>query len=94
MQGANRRYDMIPWAAQNAVHPVTRIERGEGAYIYDSEGRKYLDFSSQLVNVNLGHGERIEWIKRRLLERGLEVRVIDHFILIGPPLSITAQEIA
>jgi len=56
MQGANRRYDLIPWAAQNAVHPVTRIERGEGAYIYDSDGRKYLDFSSQLVNVNLGHG--------------------------------------
>ena len=56
MQGSNRRYDLIPWAAQNAVHPVTRIERGEGAYIYDSDGRKYLDFSSQLVNVNLGHG--------------------------------------
>ena len=56
MQGANRRYDLIPWAAQNAVHPVTRMEHGEGAYIFDSEGRKYLDFSAQLVNVNLGHG--------------------------------------
>ncbi|MDP6590404.1 MAG: aminotransferase class III-fold pyridoxal phosphate-dependent enzyme [Alphaproteobacteria bacterium] len=56
MQGANRRYDLIPWAAQNAVHPVTRMEHGDGAYIFDSEGRKYLDFSAQLVNVNLGHG--------------------------------------
>ena len=56
MQGANRRYDMIPWAAQNAVHPVMKMERGEGVYIFDAEGRKYLDFSSQLVNVNLGHG--------------------------------------
>ena len=48
----------------------------------------------QPLSANFGHGEHIEWIKRRLLEFGLEVRVIDHFILIGPPLSITAQEIA
>ncbi len=33
MQGANRRYNMIPWAAQNAVHPVTQMSRGEGVYI-------------------------------------------------------------
>ncbi|MBI06821.1 MAG: hypothetical protein CMM54_07570 [Rhodospirillaceae bacterium] len=56
MQGANRRYDIIPWAAQNAVHPVTKMVRGEGIYIFDADGQKYLDFSSQLVNVNLGHG--------------------------------------
>ena len=42
MTGANRRYDLIPWAAQNAVHPVTQIERGEGAYIYDS-AKYFLD---------------------------------------------------
>ena len=41
-----------------------------------------------------GHGESIDWIKRRVLELGLEVRGSDHFILIGPPLSITAEEIA
>ena len=52
------------------------------------------DKTRQPLSANFGHGEQIEWIKRRLLELGLEVRVIDHFILIGPPLSITAQEIA
>ena len=30
--GANRRYDIIPWAAQNALAPVIEMERGEGAY--------------------------------------------------------------
>ncbi len=53
--GANRRYDIIPWAAQNAIDPVIEMERGEGAYIYDTGGKRYLDFSSQLVNVNLGY---------------------------------------
>ena len=53
--GANRRYDIIPWAAQNAVEPVIEMERGEGVYFYDTAGKRYLDFSSQLVNVNLGY---------------------------------------
>lgn len=77
--------------AQNAVDPVTQIERVESTYIYDSDGRQYLDFSSQLININLGHGESIDWIKRRVLELGLEVRVSDHFIMISSQLSITAE---
>ncbi len=79
--------------AQNAVDPVTQIERVESTYIYDSDGRQYLDFSSQLININLGHGESIDWIKRRVLELGLEVRVSDHFIMISSQLSITAEQI-
>ncbi|HJN61390.1 MAG TPA: aminotransferase class III-fold pyridoxal phosphate-dependent enzyme, partial [Alphaproteobacteria bacterium] len=46
------------------------------------------------LSAKFGHGDSIEWIKRRVLELGLEVRVSDHFILIGPPLCITAEEIA
>jgi len=46
------------------------------------------------LSASFGHGESIAWIKRRVLELGLEVRVSDHFMLIGPPLSITAEEIA
>ena len=53
--GANRRYDIIPWAAQNALEPVIEMESGEGVYFYDTAGKRYLDFSSQLVNVNLGY---------------------------------------
>ena len=94
IHGAARRYALITWVAQNAVDPVTQIERVESTYIYDSNGRQYLDFSSQLININLGHGESIDWIKRRVLELGLEVRVSDHFIhfiIISSQLSITAE---
>ena len=32
------------------------IERAEGVYLYDRDGNRYLDFSSQLMSVNIGHG--------------------------------------
>lgn len=48
------RYVIQPWVKQSAVTP-TAIAGGEGAWFWDYEGRRYLDFGSQLVNLNLGH---------------------------------------
>lgn len=42
------------WSAQRSLDPLP-IAGGEGAHFWDHEGRTYLDFSSQLVNVNLGY---------------------------------------
>ena len=39
-----------------ADHPVPTIERGLGAYIWDTDGRKYLDALSGLFVVQAGHG--------------------------------------
>ncbi len=41
-------------SAQGAIDPLP-IERAQGSYFWDYAGNRYLDFSSQLVNVNLGH---------------------------------------
>ncbi|MBV8149899.1 MAG: aminotransferase class III-fold pyridoxal phosphate-dependent enzyme, partial [Candidatus Eremiobacteraeota bacterium] len=49
------RYVLTPWLAQAGRRPPT-IVRGEGSYLYDSQGKRYLDFSAGLVAVNLGHG--------------------------------------
>ena len=43
------------WSAQADVEPL-RIVGGEGCRFRDAEGRSYLDFASQVVNLNLGHG--------------------------------------
>lgn len=51
----HRRFVLTPWSAQAALNPPV-IERAEGVYLYDLEGRRYLDLSSGLVAVNLGHG--------------------------------------
>jgi taurine--2-oxoglutarate transaminase len=39
------------------LSPIS-VERGEGVYLYDTEGKKYIDFSSGLMNVNIGHGDQ------------------------------------
>ena len=40
----------------DSQHPIPIIERGEGAYVYDTEGKRYLDGLSALFCVNAGHG--------------------------------------
>ncbi len=50
----NKDYTLASWQAQGAWNPMV-YERAEGAYIWDSTGKRYLDWSSQLVNVNIGH---------------------------------------
>lgn len=50
----SRNYTLVSWSAQGAWTPVP-MERGEGVYVWDASGKRYLDWSSQLVNVNVGH---------------------------------------
>ena len=50
----NREYTFFSWATQGTLDPIA-IERSEGVYLWDPDGRRYLDFSSQLMNVNIGH---------------------------------------
>jgi len=50
----DRAHVFHSWSAQGALDPV-EITGGLGSYFWDSTGKKYLDFSSQLVNLNIGH---------------------------------------
>ncbi|MBF6074096.1 aminotransferase class III-fold pyridoxal phosphate-dependent enzyme [Nocardia beijingensis] len=43
-----------PWSAQAELNPVP-ITGAFGSYFWDDTGKRYLDFSSQMVNVNIGH---------------------------------------
>ena len=51
---ADRAHVFHSWSAQGALRPLP-IARAEGSYFWDYDGHRYLDFSSQLVNTNLGH---------------------------------------
>ena len=50
----DRQYVFHSWSAQGAINPLP-IAKGEGVRFWDYDGTEYLDFSSQLVNLNLGH---------------------------------------
>src|SRR5512144_2746994 len=50
----SREYTFFSWSVQSAVNPIP-IVRGEGVYFWDANGKRYIDFSSQLMNLNIGH---------------------------------------
>jgi len=49
-----KAHTLYTWAKQSAVHPVP-IARAEGIYFWTPEGKRYTDFNSQLMSVNIGH---------------------------------------
>jgi taurine--2-oxoglutarate transaminase len=50
----NREYTFFSWSVQNQTVPIP-IVRAEGIHFWDADGKRYLDFSSQLMNMNIGH---------------------------------------
>jgi taurine---2-oxoglutarate transaminase len=51
----NLDYTLFSWSKQKGISPIA-VKYAEGVYLYDYDGKKYLDFSSGLMNVNIGHG--------------------------------------
>ncbi|MEW6716900.1 MAG: aminotransferase class III-fold pyridoxal phosphate-dependent enzyme [Chloroflexota bacterium] len=50
----NREYSFFSWSAQGKVDPIP-VKQAKGVYFWDQNGKRYMDFCSQLMNVNLGH---------------------------------------
>jgi 4-aminobutyrate aminotransferase-like enzyme len=50
----SREHVFFSWSVQRAVDPIP-VAGGEGVYYWDPEGRRYMDFSSQLMNLNIGY---------------------------------------
>ncbi len=51
---ADREYVFHSWSVQGTLNPMV-IKSGSGCKLWDFDGKEYLDFSSQLVNTNIGH---------------------------------------
>lgn len=58
---------LFAWSCQNNLNPIV-IDRAQGVHFWDNNNNKYLDFNSQTMCVNVGHGDRrvIEAIKQQL----------------------------
>ncbi|MBN2549445.1 MAG: aminotransferase class III-fold pyridoxal phosphate-dependent enzyme [Anaerolineales bacterium] len=54
MVALNREYTFFSWSVQASANPIP-IARAEGIYFWDVDGKRYIDFSSQLMNLNIGH---------------------------------------
>src|SRR5437870_10228358 len=49
-----KRYVLHSWSVQDALDPIP-VAGADGRYFWDYDGKRYLDFASQLVNVSIGH---------------------------------------
>ncbi|HTQ27068.1 MAG TPA: aminotransferase class III-fold pyridoxal phosphate-dependent enzyme [Puia sp.] len=53
----NLDYTLFSWSKQKDLDPIA-VKFGEGVYLYDYNDKRYIDFSSGLMNVNIGHGNQ------------------------------------
>ncbi len=73
-----KEYVLYSWSVQSQINPIA-VAGAEGRHFWDYEGKRYLDFASQLVNVNIGHQHPkiIQAIKDQA----------DLLCTIGPPMA-------
>jgi taurine--2-oxoglutarate transaminase len=74
----DRRYVLHSWSVQSKIDPLP-VAGGEGVWFWDYDGKRYLDFSSQLMNLNIGHQHPkvVAAIKEQA----------DRLCTIGPPVA-------
>jgi taurine--2-oxoglutarate transaminase len=53
----NLDYTLFSWSKQKGIAPIA-VKHAEGVYLYDYDDKRYIDFSSGLMNVNVGHGNQ------------------------------------
>jgi taurine--2-oxoglutarate transaminase len=52
-----KKHTIFEWTAQGSVNPIP-VERAEGVYFWTPGGKRFIDFNSQLMCVNIGHSDR------------------------------------
>ena len=53
----NLENTIFAWSNQKGLDPI-HVKKAEGVHLYDENDKRYIDFSSQLMNVNIGHGRQ------------------------------------
>src|ERR1700686_3973502 len=52
----SRKHTLFEWSAQSKVDPIP-VARAKGIYFYTPEGKRFIDFNSQLMSVSIGYGD-------------------------------------
>src|SRR5437763_7834736 len=77
-----KRHVLYSWSVQDAISPIA-VAGAEGRYFWDFDGKRYLDFASQLVNVSIGHGH--PKIVAAIKEQAEQLATI------GPPMATESR---
>jgi taurine---2-oxoglutarate transaminase len=83
-----RRHTLYEWSAQGAVDPIP-VARAKGVYFYTPEGKRFIDFNSQLMCVNIGHGD--ERVIRAIQEQAATLAYANPFMATEPRARLGAK---
>jgi len=87
-----RRHTLFEWSAQAAVDPIP-VARAKGIYFWTPGGKRFIDFNSQLMCVNIGHGD--ERVVRAIQEQAAVLPYANPFMAteVRARLSVKLAEI-
>ena len=81
----NLENTIFAWSNQKGLDPI-HVIKAEGVHLFDEKNKKYIDFSSQLMNVNIGHGrqEVTDAVKEQM----------EKLSYVSPPFTVIFQPFA
>jgi taurine---2-oxoglutarate transaminase len=83
-----RRHTIYEWSAQSAADPIP-VARAKGIYFWTPEGKRFIDFNSQLMCVNIGHGD--ERVVRAIQEQAATLPYANPFMATEPRARLGAK---
>jgi taurine--2-oxoglutarate transaminase len=83
-----RRHTLFEWSAQAAVDPIP-VAHSKGIYFWTPEGKRYIDFNSQLMCVNIGHGD--ERVINAIKEQATTLAYANPFMATEPRAKLGAK---
>src|SRR5499426_1622357 len=83
-----RKHTIYEWSAQSAVDPIP-VARAKGIYFWTPEGKRFIDFNSQLMCVNIGHGD--ERVVRAIKEQAETLTYANPFMATEPRARLGAK---
>ena len=83
-----KKHTLFEWSAQSKVDPIP-VARAKGIYFWTPEGKRFIDFNSQLMCVNIGHGD--ERVVRAIPEQAATLAYANPFMATEPRARLGAK---
>jgi taurine--2-oxoglutarate transaminase len=77
-----KRFTFYEWSAQSHITNPIPVTKAKGIYFWDADGKRYTDFNSQLMCVNIGHGD--ERVLKAIQEQAAELCYVNPFTATEP----------
>src|SRR5258707_2585218 len=88
MIALSKKHTLFEWSAQSKVDPIA-VARAKGIYFWTPEGKRLIDFNSQLMCMNIGHGD--ERVIRAIREQAEVLAYANPFMATEPRARLGAK---